>query len=142
MSPGMESLIIRDFTDPACPFAFSAEPARLRLRWLYGGQIEWRPRMVVLSQSPDDYVERGFTPERQVDALEAIKAKYGMPIDTRRRPRMMATVHACRAPRGARGGGAGGGGGGGGRARRARGAAGAAARGGPRAPAPGGGGDE
>jgi predicted DsbA family dithiol-disulfide isomerase len=93
----MPSLIIRDFTDPACPFAFSAEPARLRLRWLYGDQIEWRPRMVVLSQSPDDYIEKGFTPERQVGALEAIKAKYGMPIDTRRRPRMMATVHACRA---------------------------------------------
>src|SRR3954464_6394029 len=93
----MASLIIREFTDPACPFAFSAEPARLRLRWLYGDQIEWRPRMVVLSRSPDHYVERGFTPERQVGALEAIKAKYGMPIDTRRRPRMMATVHACRA---------------------------------------------
>src|SRR4051812_3634256 len=93
----MPSLIIRDFTDPACPFAFSAEPARLRLRWLYGDQVEWRPRMVVLSESPDDYVERGFTPERQVGALEAIKSKYGMPIDTRRRPRMMATVHACRA---------------------------------------------
>jgi hypothetical protein len=26
-----------------------------------------------------------------------IQRKYGMPIDTRRRPRMMATVHACRA---------------------------------------------
>jgi hypothetical protein len=24
------------FTDPACPFAFSAEPARQRLRWHYG----------------------------------------------------------------------------------------------------------
>jgi predicted DsbA family dithiol-disulfide isomerase len=93
----MAPLLIRDFTDPACPFAFSAEPARLRLRWLYGDQIEWRPRMVVLSQSPDDYVERGFTPERQAGALESIKAKYGMPTDTRRRPRMMATVHACRA---------------------------------------------
>src|SRR4051794_18568663 len=93
----MASLIIRHFTDPACPFAFSAEPARLRLRWLYGDQIEWRTRMVVLSQSPDDYVERCFTPEVQVAALEAIRDKYGMPIDTRRRPRMMATVHACRA---------------------------------------------
>src|SRR5436190_3731714 len=93
----MASLIVREFTDPACPFAFSAEPARLRLRWLYGAQIEWRPRMVALSQSPDDYVERGFTPERQVAALEEIQRRYGMPIDTRERPRMMATVHACRA---------------------------------------------
>jgi predicted DsbA family dithiol-disulfide isomerase len=93
----MAALRITEFTDPACPFAFSAEPARMRLRWLYGDDIEWRPRMVVLSESPDDYVARGFTPERQVTALEAIQRKYGMPIDTRRRPRMMATVRACRA---------------------------------------------
>src|SRR5437764_14147861 len=93
----MAALRITEFTEPACPFAFSAEPARLRLRWLYGDQIEWRRRMVVLSESPDDYIERGFTPERQVAALETIRRKYGMPIDTRPRPRMMATVRACRA---------------------------------------------
>jgi predicted DsbA family dithiol-disulfide isomerase len=91
------SLLIREFTDPACPFAFSAEPARIKLRWLYGDQIEWQPRMVVLSESPHDYDAKGFTPERQQDALTMIQARYGMPIDTRRRPRMMATVHACRA---------------------------------------------
>ena len=93
----MASLIINEFTDPACPFAFSAEPARVRLRWLYGDQIEWRPRMVVLSESPKDYEAKGFTVERQEEALETIRRRYGMPIDTRRRPRMMATVHACRA---------------------------------------------
>src|SRR3954468_2322252 len=91
------ALTIREFTDPACPFAFSAEPARLRLTWLYGDQIEWRPRMVVLSESPDDYVAKGFTPERQVAALDMIQRRYGMPIDVSERPRMMATVHACRA---------------------------------------------
>jgi predicted DsbA family dithiol-disulfide isomerase len=90
-------LVINHFTDPACPFAFSAEPARLKLRWLYGDQIEWRPRMVVLSESPRDYETKGFTPERQEQALTEIQRKYGMPIDTSRRPRMMATVHACRA---------------------------------------------
>src|SRR4051812_35949275 len=91
------ALTIREFTDPACPFAFSAEPARLRLTWLYGDQIEWRPRMVVLSESPDDYIAKGFTPEIQTAALDMIQRRYGMPIDSRRRPRMMATVHACRA---------------------------------------------
>src|SRR3954471_10970447 len=91
------ALVIRDFTDPACPFAFSAEPARLKLHWLYGDQIEWQPRMVVLSESPRDYEAKGFTPEKQSAALEMIRARYGMPIDTRQRPRMMATVHACRA---------------------------------------------
>src|SRR3954471_8795892 len=91
------ALLVRDFTDPACPFAFSAEPARMKLRWLYGDQIEWQPRMVVLSESPRDYEAKGFTPERQQQALAEIQRKYGMPIDTSRRPRMMATVHACRA---------------------------------------------
>jgi predicted DsbA family dithiol-disulfide isomerase len=94
MAPALK---IREFTDPACPFAFSAEPARLRLNWLYGDQIEWETRMVVLSESPDDYEAKGFTPEKQSEALETIRDEYGMPIDTRLRPRMMATVHACRA---------------------------------------------
>jgi predicted DsbA family dithiol-disulfide isomerase len=93
----MASLKITEFTDAACPFAFSAEPARLKLRWLYGDQIEWQPRMVVLSESPRDYEGKGFTPERQSAALAQIRDRYGMPIDTRVRPRMMATVHACRA---------------------------------------------
>jgi predicted DsbA family dithiol-disulfide isomerase len=91
------ALTIREFTDPACPVAFSAEPARMKLRWLYGDQIDWQPRMIVLSESPDDYAAKGFTPERQSQALEQIQHRYGMPIDPRQRPRMMATVHACRA---------------------------------------------
>src|SRR4051812_30751131 len=93
----MALLRIDEFTDPGCPFAFSAEPARLRLRWLYGDQIEWRLRMIVLSRSPDEYLAKGFTPERQSQALAEIQRKYGMPIDPRLRPRMPATVHACRA---------------------------------------------
>jgi predicted DsbA family dithiol-disulfide isomerase len=93
----MASLTIREFTDPGCPFAFSAEPARFKLNWLYGDQIEWQPRMVVLSQSPGDYEAKGFTPELQSEALETIQRRYGMPIDPRRRPRMLVTVHACRA---------------------------------------------
>src|SRR3954447_23095337 len=93
----MAILRIDDFTDPGCPFAFSAEPARLRLLWLYGGQVEWRPRMIVLSRSPQEYLDKGFTPERQATALETIQRRYGMPIDPRRRPRMPATIDACRA---------------------------------------------
>jgi predicted DsbA family dithiol-disulfide isomerase len=38
------------FTDPACPFAFSAEPARLRLRWHYGDGLRWRTTMIVLTR--------------------------------------------------------------------------------------------
>jgi predicted DsbA family dithiol-disulfide isomerase len=93
----MATLRIDEFTDPGCPWAFSAEPGRLRLRWLYGDQVEWRPRMVVLSRSPDEYLEKGFTPERLSEGMADIQRRFGMPIDPRPRPRMAATVNACRA---------------------------------------------
>src|SRR5215213_2792493 len=88
---------VREFTDPACPFAFSAEPAIWRLRWLYGHGLDWEKRMVVLSESPEDYYAKGFTVEKQSAGLKMLQQKYGMPIDWQLRPRMTATVHACRA---------------------------------------------
>src|SRR5215212_5549910 len=90
-------LRIEHFTDPACPFAWSAEPQRRRLQWLYGDQLEWTTRMVVLSEDAADYVERGFTPDREAAAMEAIRSRYGMPIEVAERPRMRATAPACRA---------------------------------------------
>src|SRR5829696_5989609 len=88
---------VREFTDPACPFAFSVEPSIWRLRWLYGPGLDWETRMVVLSESPEDYDRRGFTVEKQSEGLKMLQARYGMPIDWRMRPRMTATVHPCRA---------------------------------------------
>src|SRR4029077_14147844 len=47
--------------------------------------------------SPDEYVDRGFTPERQSHAFSTIAREHGMPIDTSVRPRMAAPVPAARA---------------------------------------------
>ena len=33
---------ITEFTDPGCPWAYSAEPFRRRLRWLYGDKSAWQ----------------------------------------------------------------------------------------------------
>ena len=93
----MADVCITEFTDPGCPWAYSAEPFRRRLSWLYGDALEWRVRMVGLSASPADYVERGFTPEVQSRAFARIARDHGMPIDTSLRPRMAATLPACRA---------------------------------------------
>ena len=43
---------ITKFTDPGCPWAWSAEPFRWRLAWLYAGAIDWRVPMIVLAESP------------------------------------------------------------------------------------------
>jgi predicted DsbA family dithiol-disulfide isomerase len=93
----MADVCITEYTDPGCPWAYSAEPFRRRLSWLYGDRLEWRISMVGLAESPDEYVERGFTPERQSQAFAMIAREHGMPIDTSVRPRMAATVPACRA---------------------------------------------
>ena len=91
------AVCITEYTDPGCPWAYSAEPFRLRLAWLYGDDLVFRHRLVGLAETPEEYLDRGFTPARQSTALKRIARDHGMPIDTRERPRMAATVQACRA---------------------------------------------
>lgn len=93
----MADVCITEYTDPGCPWAFSAEPFRRRLEWLYGEHLDWEERMVGLSESPDDYLDKGFTPEKQAASFRRIAEDHGMPIDTSVRPRMEATMPACRA---------------------------------------------
>jgi|SRR5579884_1071225 len=93
----MADVRITEYTDPGCPWAYSAEPVRRRLDWLYGDAVDWHVRMVVLADDPEDYLERGFTPEKQAAAYRDIARRHGMPIDTAQRPRMAATRPACRA---------------------------------------------
>src|SRR3954447_1737910 len=93
----MADVCITEYTDPGCPWAYSAEPFRRRLSWLYGDRLEWRVCMVGLAESPEEYLDRGFTPERQAQAFATIAREHGMPIDTSVRARMAATIPACRA---------------------------------------------
>lgn len=93
----MPNIQITEFTDPGCPWAWSAEPIRRRLMWRYGDQIAWRVRMIVLADSGADYEARGFTPAVLSEAYERISRAHGMPIDTSVRERMSATEPACRA---------------------------------------------
>ena len=88
---------ITEFTDPGCPWAWSAEPFRRRLQWLYGEQLDWSRRMVVLADRGDEYDAKGFTTDVQARSLAKIARDHGMPIDTSERPRMAATAPACRA---------------------------------------------
>lgn len=88
---------ITEFTDPGCPWAWSAEPFRRRLQWLYGDKLDWSRRMVVLADDPQEYLDKGLTPQKQSAAAARIARRHGMPIDTSVRPRMAATAPACRA---------------------------------------------
>ena len=63
----MSAVAVRYYTDPGCP----PDPARMRLRWLYGDRVAWELRMIVLRPERGE----GWSRERGSDA----------------------TVHACRA---------------------------------------------
>lgn len=93
----MPALTMTEYTDPGCPFAWSAEPARRRLDWLYGDHLAWELRMVGLAENPGVYESRGFTPERQARSFRRLAQQHHMPMDTEPRPRMAATMPGCRA---------------------------------------------
>jgi predicted DsbA family dithiol-disulfide isomerase len=84
------SLAVTVFTDPACPFAFSAEPARLKLAWHYGDQLRWRTRMIVLTLEPGEA-------EKLAGGAPGLQRRYGMPIDPRPHARPASSEPACRA---------------------------------------------
>jgi predicted DsbA family dithiol-disulfide isomerase len=90
-------LHVRRFGDPACPWDFSAEPARWRLLWHYGDAIRWQPTMIVLSESTDVMEEKGFTPARMAEAYGWFVRRFGMQISTGERERLAVSVDACRA---------------------------------------------
>ena len=76
------------FTDPACPFAFSAEPVRQRLRWHYGDGLEWQVRMIVLTREPGEA-------KKLAAGAPGLQRLYGMPIDPRPYPRPASSEPAC-----------------------------------------------
>jgi 2-hydroxychromene-2-carboxylate isomerase len=83
-------LEITHFTDPSCPFAFSAEPVRLRLRWHYGDQLVWHTRMIVLTLEPGEA-------ERLAEGAPNLQRIHGMPIDPAPYSRPASSEPACRA---------------------------------------------
>jgi 2-hydroxychromene-2-carboxylate isomerase len=85
------------FTDPACPWAYSARPAHARLRWRFGDQIEWRLVLIGLSESAEAYERRGYTTDRLLDTQNHFSRRFGMPFSFERKPRLAGTARACRA---------------------------------------------
>ncbi len=70
---------VDEFTDAACPVAFSAEPVRQRLRWVFGDQLDWHRVMVVLD---DGTGPRGAAPrERMAASRRRLHDAWGMPVD-------------------------------------------------------------
>jgi 2-hydroxychromene-2-carboxylate isomerase len=85
-----------EFTDPGCPWAYSANPALAALRYRYGDQLRWRTVMIGLTEEADQYVRRGYTPTRSAQGQRRF-ARWGMPFSPTPKARMAATARMCRA---------------------------------------------
>ncbi len=92
----MATVSVTHFTDPNCPFAYSAEPQIWRLKWRYGAQLKWTTRMVGLASSRDEYAAKGLTPALVLAGREQLEAQVGMPFSLSEPEAVPATLPACR----------------------------------------------
>jgi protein-disulfide isomerase-like protein with CxxC motif len=92
----MSVVEVTHFTDPCCPWAYSASPALAVLRWRYGSQLDWRLVTIGLTESAEQYSSRGYTPTRAALGYMRYR-RFGMPFATAPRARISATARACRA---------------------------------------------
>ena len=87
---------VTHFSDPGCPWAYSASPAHAVLRWRYRDQLQWRLVVIGLTEQADQYVRRGYTPAKSARGYLRFRRR-GMPFATQPRERVSATGLACRA---------------------------------------------
>jgi protein-disulfide isomerase-like protein with CxxC motif len=85
------------FTDPGCPWAYSARPALARVRWRFGDQVDWKLVLIGLSENTERYVARGYTPARQATGWAMFQRRFGMPFALLVKPGLAPTTRACRA---------------------------------------------
>ena len=87
---------ITHFTDPGCPWAYSAWPAHATLRWRYGDQLRWTLVMIGPTEDAGQYAARGYSPTRSALGYGRFR-RFGMPFEITPKARPSATSPACRA---------------------------------------------
>lgn len=87
---------VTHFTDPGCPWAYSAWPAHATLKWRYGEQLRWTLVTIGLTEDADQYAARGYTPTRSALGYARFR-RFGMPFQITPKARLSATSPACRA---------------------------------------------
>jgi protein-disulfide isomerase-like protein with CxxC motif len=91
----MARIDVTHYSDPGCPWAWSASPAFAVLRWRYGDQLAWRLVMIGLTEEGAVYARRGYTVESQARGYRRFRRR-GMPFATAPRERLHGTWPMCR----------------------------------------------
>jgi predicted DsbA family dithiol-disulfide isomerase len=74
------------YTDPACPWAYSAEPF-----------LRWRHVMIGLTEDWRQYEARGYSTAGQAHGYVRFRNRFGMPFGAPPRARLISSGRACRA---------------------------------------------
>ena len=85
------------YTDAACPWAYSANPALRVLEWRYAEQLRWRLVMIGLREDASALIARGYDPTRAVLGHHTFRERYGMPFGLVPKERPAGTGRGCRA---------------------------------------------
>lgn len=93
----MAPVRVTQYTDPSCPWAYSAEPCLRNLEWRYGEGLEWRTVMIGLSEDTRARERAGVTPESRVEGWLDFGRRFGMPVSSTPRTRLISSGRACRA---------------------------------------------
>src|SRR3954449_5010056 len=91
----MPAIDVTHYSDPGCPWAWSASPALAVLQWRYGDQLAWRHVMIGLTETGAVYEGRGYTPARSARGYRGFRHR-GMPFSTAPRERIHGTWPMCR----------------------------------------------
>jgi 2-hydroxychromene-2-carboxylate isomerase len=91
----MSVLEVTHYSDPGCPWAWSASPALATLQWRYGDQLAWRHVMIGLTENGAVYEDRGYNPSRSARGYRSFRHR-GMPFATTPRERIHGTWPMCR----------------------------------------------
>jgi predicted DsbA family dithiol-disulfide isomerase len=84
------------YTDPACPWGYSALPALRVIEWRYRDQIDWRLVMIGLREDASGYAA-GWDAGASAARLAEFRRLYGMPFALAPKARAAGTGRGCRA---------------------------------------------
>jgi 2-hydroxychromene-2-carboxylate isomerase len=85
------------YTDPGCPWAYSANPALRVLEWRFRDQLRWRLVLIGLREHASDGAIRTYDAERVLARWHMFGQRYGMPFATTPKERPAGTGRGCRA---------------------------------------------
>ena len=93
----MAQIEVTLYTDPVCPWAYSANPAMRVLEWRFGDQLAWRLVVIGLREEVSEQAARSYDPARSLHGHATFRERYGMPFGLVPKERQAATSRGCRA---------------------------------------------